>query len=600
MKKIITFILCLSLALFSLCGCAKQNENTGGTADNTADNTEIMSSEAEENAQNTLSNSFDAPDMANAETLDVSKGDITVTSGGTYIITGSTESGRVIVNAPKEEVALVFRNANITCTYSSALYIYKSKETRIYLPENSESTLTDGTTYTFADELSSSEDNEPNACLYSKSDLVIYGSGTLNVNGNYNNGITGKDTLNIADAKITVTAKNNGINGKDYLAAKNAEINVTSGGDGLRSTNDTDTTLGYISLENTAVNITSAEDGMQAETVCLIKSGIFKIVSGGGAGGKISSDASAKGIKAGSLVEITGGTFTLDCADDAIHSNGNVSVSGGEFDIKTGDDGIHADETSLINGGTINISKCYEGIEGSKVNITGGEISIVASDDGINAAGGRDESGFGAFKDRFSSNSSDCGITVNGGKIYVDASGDGLDSNGFLNVTGGEIYVDGPTSDGDSAFDYDGSAAITGGTVIAAGSSGMAQNFGSNSTQGSILLNVQGAANSEIKITDKNGSVLASFIPSKKYSCAIISCPDLNQGETYTVTAGGSKTSVTLDSLIYGSGQPGGGQGGPMNGGGQNGNPMNGGNRPDNNGGQNGNDRPGSNPQGRK
>lgn len=123
----------------------------------------------------------------------------------------------------------------------------------------------------------------------------------------------------------------------------------------------------------------------------------------------------------------------------------------------------------------------------------------------------------------------------------------------------------------------------------------MAQNFGSNSTQGSILLNVQGAANSEITITDSSGSVLASFTPSKKYSCAVISCPNLKQGETYTVTAGGSKTSVTLDSLIYG-----GGQGGPMNGGGQNGNPMNGGNRPDNNGGQNGNDRPGGNPQGRK
>lgn len=596
MKKIITFILCLSLALFALCGCVKQEENPGSTSGSTSDNTsgatEITTSEAAENAQNALSNSFDAPDTSSAETLDVSKGDVTVTSGGTYIITGSTENGRVIVNAPKEEVTLIFQNADITCTYGSALYIYKSKVTRIYLPENSESTLTDGAAYTFADELSSSDDNEPNACLYSKSDLVIYGSGTLNVNGNYNNGITGKDTLNIADAKINVTAKNNGINGKDYLAAKNAEINVVSGGDGLRSTNDTDTTLGYISLENVAVKITSAEDGIQAETVCLIKSGTYSIVSGSGASGKISSDTSAKGIKAGTLVEITGGTFNLDCADDAIHSNGSVSVSGGEFDIKTGDDGIHADETSLISGGTINISKCYEGIEGSKVNISGGTISITASDDGINAAGGKDESGFGAFNDRFSSVSSDCGITISGGKIYVNATGDGIDSNGYLNVTGGETYVDGPTSDGDSALDYDGTATITGGTVIAAGSSGMAQNFGSNSTQGSILLNVQGAANSEIKITDKNGNVLASFTPSKKYSCAVISCPDLKQGETYTVTAGGSDTSVTLDSLIYGSGgQMGGGQGGQMNGG----------NRPgDFNGGQNGNDRPGGNPQGRK
>ena len=55
-------------------------------------------------------------------------------------------------------------------------------------------------------------------------------------------------------------------------------------------------------------------------------------------------------------------------------------------------------------------------------------------------------------------------------------------------VTGGQIYV---YSDGmaDAALDYDGTATITAGTVIAVGNSGMAQNFGTNSTQGSILVN---------------------------------------------------------------------------------------------------------------
>lgn len=86
------------------------------------------------------------------------------------------------------------------------------------------------------------------------------------------------------------------------------------------------------------------------------------------------------------------------------------------------------------------------------------------------------------------------------------AGGDGIDSNGDLNVSGGEIYVSGPTSDGDSALDYDGAATITGGAIVAAGYSGMAQNFGSDSTQGS----------------------------------------------TCTVTMGGQSTDVTLERLIYG------------------------------------------------
>ena len=53
----------------------------------------------------------------------------------------------------------------------------------------------------------------------------------------------------------------------------------------------------------------------------------------------------------------------------------------------------------------------------------------------------------------------------------------GIDSNSVLTVNGGEVYVSGPTNNGNGAIDYENSGTITGGTVIAAGSSGMAQNF---------------------------------------------------------------------------------------------------------------------------
>ena len=134
------------------------------------------------------------------------------------------------------------------------------------------------------------------------------------------------------------------------------------------------------------------------------------------------------------------------------------------------------------------------------------------------------------------------------------AGGVGIDSNGDLNVSGGEIYVSGPTSDGDSALDYDGSATVTGGTVVAAGYSGMAQNFGTDSTQGSILLTSRSTSTETIRVTDASGSVLAEFAPAKAYSCVIVSTPALKQGGTYTVTMGGESTDVTLESLIYGSG----------------------------------------------
>ena len=388
--------------------------------------------------------------------------------------------------------------------------------------------------------------------------------------GNANNGITGKDTLKIEGTTVNVTAANHGVNGKDCLVLKQADVTVTSGGDALRATNDSDSALGCILIGASALTLTAGEDGIQAETTLTLFDTTGTITSGGGSSAALADDTSAKGIKAGTGITVRSGSYTLDCADDGIHANGNVTISGGTFAITTGDDGVHADETVTITDGTIDISKCYEGIEGQTIDISGGTIDIVSSDDGLNAAGGADQSGFGGRgPDRFGG-SSDSSIMISGGTIRIDASGDGIDSNGDLNVSGGKIYVSGPMSDGDSALDYDGAGTITGGTVVAAGYSGMAQNFSADSTQGSILLTCQSASTETIRVTDASGNVLVEFTPAKAYTCVVVSTPALMQGSTYTVTMGGQNTDVTLESLIYGSGgmggQPGGNMGTPPDG----------------------------------
>ena len=146
--------------------------------------------------------------------------------------------------------------------------------------------------------------------------------------------------------------------------------------------------------------------------------------------------------------------------------------------------------------------------------------------------------------------------------MTIDAGGDGLDSNGSLYVTGGEVYVSGSTGDGDSALDYDGSASVTGGIVVAAGMRGMAQNFGADSTQGSILLSFGQSTTEPITLQDSDGTVLASYTPPKAYDSVVVSAPGLTTGSTYTVTACGESTEVTLDSLISGGGMGGMGFGG--------------------------------------
>lgn len=502
MKRIFAILLALALAL-SLMACGTSG---GSTNTNTTTNTSTDAEDTTAPTASLLATTVEAPDLTDAtvillggNTVQINgsgaaeeNGTVTITDGGVYVIKGTLDDGRVVVNASGEDVTLALENADITCPDSSPLYIYKAASVLLWLPEGSTSTLTDGGSYTFGDALSSAEDDEPNACLYSKADLIIAGGGALTVNGNCNNGVTSKDNLLVDGVTLTVSAANNGITGKDSCTVRGAAVTVTSVGKGLKSD-------GELLLES--------------------------------------------------------GTFVMDCEDDAFHSNGDVTVTGGSYTVATGDDAFHADGALTVSGGTVDITQSYEGLEGATVDITGGVISVVASDDGINAAGGDGENVPGQANNSY-------WIHVSGGVIAVDAGGDGIDSNGDILVSGGELYISGSTGDGDSAIDCDGDASVTGGVVVAAGSSGMAQNFGTNSTQGSILVTFSSGSTEQVTLTDRDGTVLASFTPAKPYTCVVVSAPGVAQGGTYTVTAGSQTQTVTMSSLIYGGGMGFGSMGG--------------------------------------
>lgn len=485
-------------------------------------------------------------------------GVVTITAAGVYAVSGTLEDGRIIVNAPKEEVTVALNGADITCSYSSPLYIYKAGTATVHLMEGTENALTDGAAYTYNDEYSSAADEEPNACLYSKADFVIEGAGKLNVTANCDNGITGKDTLQIYDGVLSVQAVNNGINGKDSNTIDSAAIAVTCGGDAIRSTNDTDGTLGWVSVSNSTLNLAAGEDGIQAETALTISDGSYTVTSGGGSGVQPSDDASAKGLKAGTALTLTGGTYTLDCSDDAIHSNGAVTVSGGTYTISTGDDALHADEALSVSGGEIDILTSYEGLEGTSVSVSGGTIRIVSSDDGVNAAGGADGSGFGGFGrgNSFGGGNSDSRIDISGGYLVVRAGGDGLDSNGNAAMSGGTVIVS-STGQGDGALDYDGSFTLSGGTLLAAGSGNMAQ-APSEASQYVVSIGFDStlAAGTYVSLAGQDRSVVLELPASANH--IVFSSPELEGGAAYTVSYGGAYSGQSVDGICSGGAYSGG------------------------------------------
>ena len=145
-------------------------------------------------------------------------------------------------------------------------------------------------------------------------------------------------------------------------------------------------------------------------------------------------------------------------------------------------------------------------------------------------------------------------VPILGGKLNVDAQGDGVDSNGALYVSGGETYVTGPSNGGNGALDYAGEAQITGGIFVAVGASGMAQNFGNTSTQGTMLVNTaMSNSTGDVILKDSKGNEILSYTPARSYNSVVISCPEIESGKTYTLTANGTDTTVEMTSLVYGS-----------------------------------------------
>lgn len=498
--------------------------------------------------------------QCDAGAVKISGSIITITDEGTYILTGNLQNGMVIVEAEDtDKLQIVLNGASISNESSAALYIRQADKVFITTANNTENTLSNGGTYTAID--SSNID----AALFSKADLTLNGAGTLQINAEAGHGVVSKDDLVITSGAYKITAANHGLSGKDSVRIANGSFTIQSGKDGIQAENDEDSSLGFLYLAGGSFQITSGGDGLSAGNELQIEEGSYTLLTGGGSNNaqvnaSYADSTSMKGIKAAGNLAVTGGAFTIDSADDALHSNANLSIGGGSFQISTGDDGLHADANLSISSGAIQITESYEGLEGQSIDITGGEITLSTSDDGLNAAGGNDQSGMGdrgQGPDNFDVDA-DAYIHIAGGVIRVNASGDGIDSNGSLTVSGGEVYLSGPDNGGNGTLDYASEATISGGVFVAAGASQMAQNFGSSSTQGVMMVTVSSQqAGSTIRLTDSSGQELLCWEAEKAFDSVLISCPNITEGATYTLTAGSDAVEVTMDSLVYGSNEGG-------------------------------------------
>lgn len=403
----------------------------------------------------------------------------TLKKAGTYSLSGNLE-GQILVEAGEDdEVVIELNNVSISYDQDSPIKALTAGKVEISAKKDTGNSVIDNRKAKTVD-----TDTLGEGAIYAKTDLKLKGSGTLVVEGNYNNGVHTSKDLTIQKLSLKVTGYNNALKGNNSITVTSGNVQAyAKTGNGLKS-EDTDLTSkgkqkGTIAINGGTVYVDSLHDAIDASynieidqlddtvpTELTVKTGTNASYYS-----KSSFTAdSEKGLKAQNDIIVNKGTVAIKASDDAIHANygttldngskgtGNITINDGLIQVASGDDGLHADNTLTINGGKVIVTGATEGYEGNYININGGYSYIYGTDDGVNCS-----------KKSFNN----CAFTMSGGYLDVavkNGDTDGIDSNGNFTLSGGVIVTrgsPGTSSQMSTGLDVDGTCSMTGGTLIA-------------------------------------------------------------------------------------------------------------------------------------
>ena len=304
---------------------------------------------------------------------------IKITSGGVYTLSGTVADGMIEINTDKD-VKLILNGVSATNSNGPALYVANADNVVLETVAGTTNTFTDSSLYNNWDE-------DVCGAIFSHDDLVLQGEGTLVVNGNYEDGIVGKDDLKIVSGTYIVKSKDDAIRGRDSVYVVDGTFTITSGGDGIKSNNSDEVGKGYILIDGGTFKISAGDDGIHAE----------------------------------SSLEVNGGTISVEKSYEGLEA-GKITINGGDISIVSSDDGFNA--AGGNDSSSPNMSR-YQASSGNYALIfNGGNIYVNASGDGL------DSNGY---------------LEINGGTIIVDgptSSGNGaLDAESSVSYNGGSLIA---------------------------------------------------------------------------------------------------------------------------------------------------------------
>ena len=364
-KKMCAWLITVALGL-AIAGCSNAKmttttETTVQQSETTAANTSSSTTKgaySDEDLNTSYSDSDTKIELSNGsaditgEGATFENGNIKITKAGTYVLSGEFD-GQIITEVGDEDVVhLVFNGVNITNTTSTAINAATGKKVVITLVDGTTNTLSDGTSYEYAD-----GEDEPDATLFVKNNLTINGTGSLNIDSNYATAIKAKDNLIILDSKINIDSVGKAIKGKDSVTIENADITINAEDDGI-------TTDGAMVINSGNINIEKAGEGLEGVTIDIN-------------GGNIDITATDDGINARGLIDDSATDAEKEAYGEENQADTYLRITGGVVNVNASADGIDSNGQVYIDGGTVYVSGATSGPDvaldyNGKAVITGG------------------------------------------------------------------------------------------------------------------------------------------------------------------------------------------------------------------------------------
>ncbi|WP_314180252.1 carbohydrate-binding domain-containing protein [Abiotrophia defectiva] len=468
---------------------------------------------------------------------------LTITQGGTYVLTGSGKNIKLVVEAADtDQVHLVFQNLTLEGE-GTLLQVNKAQEVVISLTEGSQNALTESQT---------SDDEEVKATIHSQVPLTLNGTGNLTLTALTKNALEVEDDLKVLGGTYTVKAANHGFKAEGALAIEAATLSIEAGKDGLHAEQDETTERANISLNPTQLSIAATEDGVDAGNELTIKGGTITVSQSEEGlearvirqlGGDVTIKSSDDGVNAsaGSSGKTTDTSATSKTTDASATSNSaDTSSSASQATTDSATASTSASQATADPAATSQVDQANKDKNATPPSPPAGQAppqGVQPPQNGQGPGGmppgGQEES------------DPSLQIILEGGTLTIDAEGDGIDSNGTVSISGGSLVVNGSVQGGNGPLDAAGDITITGGTVWALGTSDMLQGFAQGSTQASITANIAGTAGQTLIILDANGKEVARQTASKDFQAVIMSSADLVDGQTYTIQVEGTTQTAT-------------------------------------------------------